>query len=137
MSFLPLLAAVDLPQPTTTTKIPAFLYSDIGVICILSGLTMLALLCWVVFVRGAKQQIPARRIYKSSRSHSSSASAAAPTPPENDLAEEQESTHATRERRRKKRRTRRREHRGRNPTLAQTGGLPPPRNPDFPTSHIG
>ena len=35
-----------------------------------------------------------------------------------------------RERHRKKRRSRRREHRQRNPTLSQTGGLPPPRDPE-------
>jgi hypothetical protein len=31
---------------------------------------------------------------------------------------------------RKKKRQRRREHRQRNQTLAQTGGLPPPRDPE-------
>jgi hypothetical protein len=151
------------PPPPGSGKIPSFFFSDLGVICLVVSILGLALFSWVAFIRGAKAQGPARRIYKSSHSHSRRGSSSSSSSSERtdgevetddeeeddaDEGEEEEESEETataslegakgvRERRRKKRRTRRRHHRSRNPTLSQVGGLPPPRDPKQPTSHIG
>ena len=103
--IIPLLAA-DMPIPGTS-KVPGMVASDLVMIIGLAALIFTAFIAYVVFIRGPKNQVPARRIYKSSDESSSSSG-----------------------RKRKRKKTRRREHRQSNPTLAQTGGLPPPRNPE-------
>lgn len=101
----PIFAAADIPLPDSS-KVPALVASDLVLIIGMAVLIFGLFAAWVVFVRGPKNQVPARRIYKSDRSEHESGSG---------------------ERRRKKKKTRRREHRQRAPTLSQTGGLPPPR----------
>ena len=103
--IIPLLAS-ELPLPGTS-KVPGMVASDLVMIIGFAALIFGAFIAYIVFIRGPKNQIPARRIYKSSDEPPSSSG-----------------------RKRKRKKTRRREHRSSNPTLAQTGGLPPPRNPE-------
>lgn len=109
-----MLAQISFDAPVT--KVPTFqimhLFIVLGIVLALGA----AIVTWLLIFRAPKSDIsPARRVYKG---HSS---------------ESEESTESNDSgRRRKKRRTRRREHRGRNPTLAETGGLPPPRGPEAP-----
>lgn len=93
----------------TPSKVPGLVASDLILIVGLAALLFGAIITWIVFVRGPKTP-------KESR--------AKPITPAVTTTED------GRERVRKKKRTRRREHRQTNPTLAQTGGLPPPRPPE-------
>jgi hypothetical protein len=107
----PLLAAtggLDLPG---SSKVPRLVASDLILIIGLAALLFGAVITWVVFVRGPRKH-PSER---------SSPKLAAPKPVVTDDG---------RERRKRKKRMRRRDHRQRNPTLSQTGGLPPPRDPE-------
>lgn len=105
---------LDLP---TSTKVPGLLGKDMALIIGAAALIFGAILAWIVFVRGPKK-------HPSERRHP-----APPNPqPQVTLTED------GRERHRKKKRLRRRDHRQRNPTLAQTGGLPPPRDPEQSSS---
>ena len=100
----------DLPasmQPSVT-RLPTYYLTDILVIVGGAVILMVGLILWVVFVRGSKQPGNSRRIYKYS----------------DDPNPGSVSAHGH-HRRKKKHKRRRREHRGRNPTLSQTGGLPP------------
>lgn len=106
----------NIPVPPAGSKAATFIFSDVALIFLAAGAIMLAILVWVLVVRGPKQQGRSRRIYKESQ-------------PSSDEDEEKGTG-----RRRKKRRVRRREHRSRNPTLAETGGLPEPRPPGVPPS---
>lgn len=108
---LPLfLAAGGLDLPTAT-KVPKLVASDMALIIGLAVLLVGAIFVWVVFVRGPKKHPSERRTYLKAK-------------PQVTVTED------GRERVRKKKRHRRRDHRQRNPTLAQTGGLPPPRDPE-------
>jgi hypothetical protein len=114
-----LLAQLPLgPQPS---KVPGFIASDLFMIISISILIFLVFFVWIAIVRGPKNQIPARRIYKSGHSSPST---------------QTEDTEDGRRKRRKKKKTRRREHRGRNPTLSEAGGLPAPRPPEQPASNF-
>jgi hypothetical protein len=108
--IVPFFAATSLDLPTST-KVPGLVASDLILIIGLAALIFGAIITWVVFVRGPKKHPAERRDFK---------------PP----AATVKMTADGRERRRKKKRERRREHRQVNPTLAQTGGLPPPRGPE-------
>ena len=84
------------------------------------GLVILLVLLWAVFLRKSRR----RHSRHHSHEHSSSPNEAPEAPnDEGDLSPPQKG--------RKARRTRRR-HRSRNPTLAETGGLPPVRPEDSP-----
>ena len=84
-----------------------------GALILVVGLSIV----WVVFIRK-----PKRRHNKNSR-HSSHGR------PRHSSEVREADGESSGQRRRKWRRPRR-EHRPRNPTLAETGGLPPPRTPD-------
>lgn len=105
MSGHSLLAAIDL---TATSKVPKLVASDLILIIGIAALVFGAIVTWAVFLRGASKHPEEKNRPKFS--------------PTVTVTEE------GLERRRKKRRVRRRDHRQRNPTLAQTGGLPPPRD---------
>jgi type VI protein secretion system component VasK len=78
------------------------------------GLVTLLVLLWAVFLRKRRRR---RRLHHHSHQHS-------PGPAEVPESPREESAPAPEEKRRRHRRSRRR-HRQRNPTLAETGGLPP------------
>ena len=80
------------------------------------GLVTVLLLIWVIFVRKKRRRQHAH--------HHSSRSAVA-------LETSRDEDSPSRSGKRRRRRRSGRKHRPRNPTLAETGGLPPPR-PDFP-----
>ena len=114
----PQLFFAQLPLETSTSKVPTFLVSDMFLVVAAALVIGGAIVAWLVVFRGPKSDIsPARRVYKG---HA----------PAEEESEEPETSSSGR--RRKKRRSRRREHRSRNPTLAETGGLPPPRGPEAP-----
>ena len=82
-------------------------------ICVVTVL----ILVWAIFIRKPKDDRPRRYQY--------------PAPPEKEGAKSEQIGSSGRPFRRKKRR--RRAHRSRKPTLAETGGLPPLRDNDFPS----
>jgi hypothetical protein len=100
----------DLPQKSHGSRIVA---SDMTLMLVAIGAVLGVILFWVIFIRGRKEhpEIAKRKPLE-----------AKPNP-------NVTITPDGRERVRKKRRERRRDHRQRNPTLDQTGGLPPPRDP--------
>jgi hypothetical protein len=109
--FIPMLAAslpIDLPNKKVTSMFASDLILVIGLAALLFG----GLISWIVFVRGPRKHPSENR------------SLPKPHTPSVTITED------GRERHRKKRRARRRDHRSRNPTLSQTGGLPPPRDPE-------
>lgn len=108
--WLPMLAQSLTPQVSKASK---FVMSDVFLITAGAVLVFVIFFGWIVLVRGSKSSLPGTRSTRSSHSHSSSE-------PRSDGAH----------RVRKKRRERRREHRGRNPTLAEVGGLPDPTPPE-------
>lgn len=117
MSWLLILAAQTTPELPDLTPGSRPITSDIMLIFGAIGALVLALLFWVVFIRGPRKH-PEERDRKPLQAN-----------PNRDVT----ITEDGRERHRKKRRVRRRDHRDRNPTLAQTGGLPPPRDPQEST----
>ena len=101
---------LDLP---TNSKVPGLVASDMVLIFSLATLIFGGIIAWVVFVRGPKKHPSERRPPPAS------------APPKVNVTITEDGM----ERVRKKKRARRREHRQINPTLSQTGGLPPPRDP--------
>ena len=102
-------ALVDLPK---ASKVPGMFASDLILVIGLAALLFGGLITWIVFIRGPRKH-----------------------PSENRNLPQASNPKVTvtddgRERHRKKHRSRRRDHRQRNPTLSQTGGLPPPRDPE-------
>jgi type VI protein secretion system component VasK len=85
------------------------------------GMVTLLAMAWAVFLRKRRHR---RRELHHSHSHSSRPAEVAKAPAAGDAA-------ALPEKRRHRRRSRRK-HRARNPTLAETGGLPPIREEDPP-----
>ena len=100
----------DLPDHAPESRNMA---SDMSLILGAVGLLVGAILFWVIFIRGPKKH-PEIRDRKPLQAN-----------PDPNVT----ITEDGRERHRKKKRQRRRDHRQRNPTLDQTGGLPPPRDP--------
>jgi len=99
-----IIAAVDIAAtPPVTKHVAADMVKIVGLAVLAFG----GIAAWIYFVRGAKKH------------------------PDEDhqpnLSSSVTITEDGRERKRKKRRERRRDHRQRNPTLAETGGLPPER----------
>lgn len=110
----------QLPIPVPTSKVPRFLLSDVFLIIAGAAVLFGLAVAWLVYVRGPKSDIsPARRVYKGH-----------PAPPPVEVKEAEGEKQSRRNR--KKKRTRRREHRARNATLSETGGLPPPKGPEAP-----
>lgn len=114
---IPILFAAD--PPPTIDQLPDYapgsrlLGGDMALIVGAILLVILGVILWVVFIRG-----PRKHPDENHRPNLQSKTKPAVTVTEDG-----------RERHRKKRRLRRRDHRQRNPTLDQTGGLPPPRDP--------
>jgi HAMP domain-containing protein len=77
------------------------------------------LLLWAAYFRRQRSQHHRSR----HRHHQRTKSPAAPVAQVDSAERDEEDSSSSRHRRRR----RRREHRGRNPTLSETGGLPPPR----------
>ena len=107
--------------PSSSSSGPAWsrvpgLTQDMLVVLGVGGLLLIMLLIWALFLR------------KKPRSHSHSRHRSAIHIEE---SSESDSDHA-RHHHRHRRKRRRREHRTRNPTLAETGGLPPPRSEPQP-----
>ena len=117
MSIAHILAAQTpeaLPELTPTSRPIA---SDITMLLFAIGAVVIAVLFWVIFIRGPKKH----------PDESDRKPLGVTTKPDVTMTED------GRERHRKKKRVRRRDHRERRPTLAQTGGLPPPRDPQEST----
>lgn len=113
MNISPIFAAPtlnDLPDFSRGSRIVA---NDLTIVILLIGGLVLAIIAWAVFIRGPR---------KHPEEVNRQPLAANPDPYVT-------VTEDGRERHKKKRRVRRRDHRQRNPTLDQTGGLPPPRDP--------
>ena len=111
------LILAQLPLPKPTSKVPGFWASDvfliIGAALVLGGI----IAAWVFLSRRPKTDVsPARRVYKGTPAPGTSA----------------ETGGSGDQRKLNRKRSRRREHRARNPTLSETGGLPPPRGPEAP-----
>ena len=117
MSILPILAAAatkapnlkDLPDYSPGSRLAV---NDMALIFGLIALVLAALVIWVWFIRGPKKHPD--ELHRPNLQ---------PSKPSVTVTED------GRERHRKKKRVRRRDHRQRNPTLDQVGGLPPPRDP--------
>lgn len=114
-----LLAAVQQPAEQLPQLEPVAkpITSDLTMLLGAIGALVAALIFWVIFIRGPKKH-PEERNRKPIQANSN---------PRVTVTED------GRERHKKKKRHRRRDHRDRNPTLAQTGGLPPPRDPQAST----
>ena len=113
LPVLQLMAKVDLPMPVETpSSVPGMLGKDVLLILSTSIPIMLFLVGLV--------------IYKKKRKDARAASKLAPRVA--NLDDDDDDDGASANQRKRKRRRRRREHRPRNPTLAQTGGLPPVRS---------
>lgn len=108
--FVAILA--DIPNELKPSKVPGLVATDMILVIGLAALLFGGLISWIVFVRGPRKHPSETR------------TVAKPATPAVTMTDD------GRERHRKKRRSRRRDHRQRNPTLSQTGGLPPPRNPE-------
>lgn len=124
LAMLPFLAAVstpELPPEVANGRAPGpgqlsgMHFGDLLIVLIVAILLMTALICWAVFLRKPRSEQGRTRIHKSR-----------PT---------EEVTEDGTIRKRKRRKERRRDHRTRNPTLSETGGLPPPRT-EPPNPHI-
>ena len=85
---------------------------DIIIVVIAAALIVAAVVVWAVFIRKRPKDDSRWAVHHSSHS----------------TASETESAEGSQHRRYHRRRRRRREHRPRNPTLAETGGLPPVRH---------
>jgi len=92
------------------SRVPG-LTNDMFVVLATGGILLILLLVWARFLR------------KKPHAHPSSAQSSAPEFAEGEGGQPSHAHHH-----RHRRRRRRREHRSRNPTLAETGGLPPPRS---------
>jgi hypothetical protein len=112
-----LIGKVDLNfQPAGLGKATGYLLGDILLICAAAVALLLVLVLWAKYLRNLK---PKKRRSGGQKVVRDSALAE---------PEEDESEEAQELRRRYKFRYKRREHRARNPTLAETGGLPPARS---------
>ena len=117
MNIWPILAAATSKAPTLNdlpdySRGSRLVVSDMTLVLGLIGLLVTALVVWAWFIRGPKKH--------PDEDHRPNLQ---PSKPDVTVTED------GRERHRKKKRVRRRDHRQRNPTLDQVGGLPPPRNP--------
>lgn len=108
------------PDATPQIAVPGISRDALLILVVCSGLGVLLLLLAFWWWQSRRRH---RRHHHHHHRHRSGTSAAPEIPAEGaDAAETGDSTAAHHHRRR-----RRRSHRGRNPTLAETGGLPPPR----------
>ncbi|MBM3838489.1 MAG: hypothetical protein FJ398_11090 [Verrucomicrobia bacterium] len=113
--WLPLLAQMEVTLRQPLSKVPGLLLRDVVLIVVMALCLLLALMAWVRYLyrrrRTKKHVDDAQRVYRG-----------------NSPAEDEETEpEAPESRRRYKYRWKRRGHRTRNPTLAESGGLPHPR----------
>jgi hypothetical protein len=108
-----ILANVDtLRRLESVAKTTKMALADTLVVFIAGGAIFAALAAWIFYCRRRRKRVTGgEKVYRPSQ------------PPSDEEITVDET------RRRYKRRVRRRDHRGRNPTLAETGGLPPVRSP--------
>jgi hypothetical protein len=109
-SVLPILAQMgDLPQRAeSVAKSGKMLAGDLTAIFLIGAVIFGALLLWAKYLRNRRKRVRGgEKVYRT---------VGVTEDPDEGIVEE---------RRRYKRRMRRRSHRSRNPTLAETGGLPP------------
>ena len=103
----------SIPTPDSGTQEIRW-FDDMALVMGIGLILMLALALWVKFFRkSSERKVSEKDVFRS-------------VPDGSSLSNENSET----ERRRKKRRRRRRDHRPRNPTLAETGGLPAPKELD-------
>lgn len=118
---LGILADVEIQLKTQSfSKASGLLISDVFLIVAAALTLLLLLLLWARYFRNLKFNKPrsgGHKVYRDS----------AAAQEERLQAEAQAEAQAAEARRRYKYRYRRRDHRSRNPTLAETGGLPPER----------
>jgi hypothetical protein len=112
----------------------------LGAVLVLS----LILVVWAKYLRRSKREPHRRRHHRHHHHHHSEEQSAAPahaslesdasqSPNSNEeMTEDDAESSQPAPHRHRRQRIRRRSHRPRNPTLAETGGLPPVRNPDTP-----
>ena len=115
-----MLAQLDGLNPLNPTapvgRTTGLLFKDVMVIIATGLILAVLLILWARhYIRNKK-----RRRHHSHQDRATGPALTLSDVPEDDLAEE-ESNH----RRRRRKRRRRRDHRARNPTLSETGGLPP------------
>jgi hypothetical protein len=114
--IFPVMAAANpieqLGVPTAPQNLLGMRATDLLLIILLLVFICTALILWAVFIRKPKNDLTRTRVYKSH-----------PTVEERDDGTI---------RKRKKHKRQRRAHRTRNPTLAEVGGLPPPKNNSAP-----
>ena len=121
MSNLPLLLSqVDLPEVNVPWRTPSGALREYVLVLGAIVLVTLVLLLWAAFLR--------KRRHRHSHNHHHHSSGQ-PATPETNAGDSVVEPH------RRRRRRRRREHRPRNPTLAETGGLPPVRT-DKPSGPV-
>lgn len=96
-------------------KVPSWLVKDVLIIVLVGAGLLFALLVWAKYFRSGRKR---KKIKPGAEAEIVYRDAA---------RNEEEEEDAGNRRRKYKRRVRRRDHRSRNPTLAETGGLPPSR----------
>lgn len=110
-AWIPILAAAQEITPEDLKKAPgtgsAFHATDILIVIAMTLLVLTVLVLWAIFIRKPGEKAATPKL-------------ATPRPRETE-------TEDGMIRKRKKRKRSRRDHRGRNPTLAEAGGLPPVR----------
>src|SRR2546425_11031103 len=106
-----MLANVDaITRLESVTKTTKMILADTLVVFLAGGVICAAIAGWAMYRRKRRKRVTGgEKVYRSNQSSA------------------EEEAYAEEVRRRYKRRVRRRDHRGRNPTLAETGGLPPVR----------
>jgi len=113
VNITPIFAAptlTDLPEASRGSRLVAL---DMSIVMLLIGLIVVSIIVWAVFIRGPRKHPEEINRPKLGTNPNPNVTI----------------TEDGRERHKKKHRQRRRDHRQRNPTLDQTGGLPPPRDP--------
>lgn len=122
-------AEVDLLKPGQGAfqKTSQLVFADVLLIVGAGVILMALLVLWALYLRKKRRH---RRHHKHHHHRSSQAAARDSEPVEESVEtepEEEMDGESARPHRHHRRRVRRRSHRGRNPTLAETGGLPPMR----------
>jgi hypothetical protein len=116
---LPIFAKVELPvQGQAISKASGLLFTDVLLIVGIALGILAVLVIWAKYLRKAK---PRKRLSGGEKVYRGAA---------NTIDSEEEESEEAASRRRYKYRVRRRSHRSRNPTLSETGGLPPARSED-------
>ena len=106
MNYLLASASMGLPQRPGSSTIESRNFGEVFLILGSLALVIGIVVVWAVFIRKPRKARPGEKVLEPAEGDSSS----------------NKSGH-----RRKKFKKRRRDHRPRNPTLAETGGLPPPK----------